>query len=75
MLLALFAMAIAIVVEGSKFDFLLVVGVGAFGFFIPRFVLKRMIRNRQQPHHAGACRTRSTSPSSASKSVWRSIRP
>jgi tight adherence protein C len=48
MLLALFAMAIAIIVEGSKSDILLVVAVGAFGFFIPRFVLKRMIRNRQR---------------------------
>jgi tight adherence protein C len=48
LLLALVAMALAIVIEGAKFDLLLVIGVGAFGFFIPRFVLKRMIRNRQR---------------------------
>ena len=48
LLLALVAMALAIVIEGAKFDLLVVIAVGAFGFFIPRFVLKRMIRNRQR---------------------------
>ena len=39
----------AIVVAISGFDSLfLLIGVAAFGFFIPRFVLKRLIRNRQQ---------------------------
>jgi tight adherence protein C len=39
----------AIVVAISGFNSLfLLVGVAAFGFFIPRFVLKRLIRNRQQ---------------------------
>ena len=47
MLLALFGMAIVLVVQGNL-DLLLMIGVGAFGFFIPRFVLKRMIRNRQR---------------------------
>jgi tight adherence protein C len=47
MLLALVAMAVALAVQAS-FDPLLVIGVGAFGFFIPRFVLKRMIRDRQR---------------------------
>ncbi|HEY1463285.1 MAG TPA: type II secretion system F family protein [Terriglobales bacterium] len=38
----------AIVVAISGFgSLLLLVGVAAFGFFIPRFILKRMIRNRQ----------------------------
>ena len=31
-----------------NFDLLLMIGVGGFGFFIPRFMLKRMIRNRQR---------------------------
>src|SRR6476659_6228614 len=35
LLLALMAMAAGIIVQGS-FDWLLVIGVGAFGFFIPR---------------------------------------
>src|SRR5882762_8949769 len=47
MLLALLGMAVVIAVQGS-FDLLLMIGVGAFGFFIPRFVLKRMIRDRQR---------------------------
>src|SRR5690348_13109472 len=47
LLLAMMAMAVAIAIQGS-FDLLLLIGVGAFGFFIPRFVLKRMIRNRQR---------------------------
>ena len=47
MLLALVAMAVTLAVQ-SSFDLLLVIGVGAFGFFIPRFVLKRMIRDRQR---------------------------
>ena len=32
----------------GKADWLLMIAVGAFGFFIPRFLLKRMIRNRQR---------------------------
>ena len=47
MLLALLGMGIAVAVQG-KFDLLMMVGVGGFGFFIPRFVLKRMIRDRQR---------------------------
>lgn len=39
----------AIVIAISGFDsMLLLIGVAAFGFFIPRFILKRLIRNRQQ---------------------------
>jgi tight adherence protein C len=38
----------AIVISISGFSsLLLLVGVAAFGFFIPRFILKRLIRNRQ----------------------------
>ena len=44
--LALLGMALVVAVRG--FDLLLIVGVGGFGFFIPRFVLKRMIRDRQR---------------------------
>src|SRR5437773_4530129 len=44
--LALLGMALVVAVRG--FDLLLMVGVGGFGFFIPRFVLKRMIRDRQR---------------------------
>src|SRR6266446_9810957 len=36
-----------IAVRGN-FDLLWMVGVGGVGFFIPRFILKRMIRNRQR---------------------------
>jgi len=32
----------------GKADWLLMIAVGAFGFCIPRFLLKRMIRNRQR---------------------------
>ena len=39
----------ALVILGSGFDSLvLMVSVGAFGFFLPRFVLKRLIKGRQQ---------------------------
>ncbi|MGA8150470.1 MAG: type II secretion system F family protein [Terriglobales bacterium] len=39
----------ALVVASSGFDSpVLLVSVTAFGFFVPRFVLKRIIRNRQQ---------------------------
>jgi tight adherence protein C len=46
----LFALiGVGIVVALSGFDSLfLMVGVGAFGFFLPRFILKRMIAERQQ---------------------------
>ena len=37
------------------------IGVGGFGFFIPRFMLKRMIRDRQRRITLG-CRTRWTLP-------------
>ena len=41
-------LGIVIVVAISGFDnLLLMLGVGAFGFFLPRFVLKRMIAERQ----------------------------
>jgi tight adherence protein C len=45
-LLALLGMAIVAAIPGSSIY--LMVGVAGFGFFIPRFVLKRMIRDRQQ---------------------------
>src|ERR1700737_5414208 len=41
MLLALLGMGVAVAVQG-KLDVLTRVGVGGFGFFIPRFVLKRI---------------------------------
>jgi tight adherence protein C len=41
------ALGLAIVMA-IKPDFYLLVSVPAFGFFLPRFVLKRMIRDRQQ---------------------------
>ena len=50
-LLTLFGVVIAGVVQQAatgKADWLLMIAVGAFGFFIPRFILKRMIRNRQR---------------------------
>src|ERR1041385_9370769 len=47
MLLALLGMVSVIAVQGNL-DLLLMIGVGAFGFFIPRFILKRMIRDRQR---------------------------
>ena len=41
--------AFVLVVAGSGFNSpLLMVSVTAFGFFLPRFVLKRMIKSRQQ---------------------------
>jgi tight adherence protein C len=43
------ALGAAIVIAISGFNSLfLLVGVAGFGFFIPRFILKRLIRNRQQ---------------------------
>jgi tight adherence protein C len=46
--LAAALLGMAVVVSISGFDSpLLMVGIGAFGFFLPRFALKRMIRNRQ----------------------------
>jgi tight adherence protein C len=45
-LFALFGAALAILIEG-RVD-LLIVAVAGFGFFIPRFMLKRMIRERQR---------------------------
>jgi tight adherence protein C len=46
----LFALlGIGIVIAISGFDSLfLMIGVGAFGFFLPRFLLKRMIKERQR---------------------------
>jgi tight adherence protein C len=44
---ALFALALVILGTGLNSP-LLMVGVGGLGFFLPRFVLKRMIRSRQQ---------------------------
>jgi tight adherence protein C len=46
-LLAVLAMAAVVAVSGFGSP-LLIVGAGALGFFLPRFVLKRMIRNRQR---------------------------
>src|SRR6202451_4333970 len=41
--------ALALVIAGSGFGSpILMVSVGAFGFFLPRFMLKRMIKARQQ---------------------------
>src|SRR5437667_9885815 len=47
MLLALVGMLGVVAVE-QGFDLLLMIGVGGFGFFVPRFVLKRMIKDRQR---------------------------
>jgi tight adherence protein C len=50
-LFTLFGVVIAGVVQQAatgKADWLLMIAVGAFGFFIPRFLLKRAIRNRQR---------------------------
>src|SRR3954454_19025142 len=44
-LLAVLGLALVIAI---KPDFYLLVAVPAFGFFLPRFILKRMIRDRQQ---------------------------
>jgi tight adherence protein C len=47
--LATAILAFILVIASSGFNSpLLMVSVGAFGFFLPRFVLKRMIKNRQQ---------------------------
>ena len=46
-LLALVGLVSVIAVKGNL-DLLLMIGVGGFGFFIPRFVLKRRIRSRQR---------------------------
>jgi len=45
-LFALLGIGIVILVSGFDSLFLMV-GVGGFGFFLPRFILKRMIRERQ----------------------------
>lgn len=46
---ALGVLGMALVVIATGFNSIpLMVSVGAFGFFLPRFVLKRMIRDRQQ---------------------------
>src|SRR5438094_10147486 len=47
MLLALVGMLGVVAVE-QGFELLLMIGVGGFGFFVPRFVLKRMIKDRQR---------------------------
>jgi tight adherence protein C len=46
-LLALLGMALVVALKGN-FDLLWIVGIGGLGFFIPRFLLKRMIRDRQR---------------------------
>jgi tight adherence protein C len=46
-LLALVFLAGVLVVPGASDSVFLLVGIPAFGFFLPRFVLKRMIRDRQ----------------------------
>ena len=46
-LFALLGIGIVILISGFDSLFLMV-GVGAFGFFLPRFILKRMIKERQQ---------------------------
>ena len=49
-LLAVLGLALVIAI---KRDFYLLVAVPAFGFFLPRFMLKRMIRDRQQRIRVG----------------------
>ena len=44
---ALLGVALAVVITGVSSP-LLLIGVMGFGFFLPRFILKRMIRDRQQ---------------------------
>src|SRR5207245_4998277 len=39
---------LGVVAVEQGFDLLLMIGVGGFGFFVPRFVLKRMIKDRQR---------------------------
>jgi len=46
-LMALVGLVLVIAISGVN-SLMLMVGVAAFGFFLPRFVLKRMIRDRQQ---------------------------
>ena len=46
-LLAIVGMILVVAIKGD-FDLLWMIGVGGFGFFIPRFILKRMIRDRQR---------------------------
>src|SRR5205823_2499784 len=46
-------LALAIVVTIPKTSLYLVVGAAAFGFFLPRIVLKRMIRDRQNRIRVG----------------------
>jgi len=46
-LFALFGMLSVVVVEGT-FDPLMMIGVAGLGFFLPRFILKRMIKDRQR---------------------------
>jgi tight adherence protein C len=45
--MAIFALALVIATSGFNSP-ILMVSVGAFGFFLPRFMLKRMIKGRQQ---------------------------
>jgi tight adherence protein C len=49
---AFLGFAIVVAISGFK-SLPLLVGVTAFGFFIPRFLLKRMIRDRQQKIRIG----------------------
>jgi len=46
-LFAVLGMLSVVAVEGSL-DPLMMIGVGGLGFFLPRFILKRMIRDRQR---------------------------
>src|SRR6059058_3734530 len=46
-LLALLGVVSVVTIKG-KVDLLTMIGVGGFGFFVPRFLLKRMIRERQR---------------------------
>jgi tight adherence protein C len=46
-LFALLGMVSVVAVEGTL-DPLMMIGVGGLGFFLPRFILKRMIRDRQR---------------------------
>jgi tight adherence protein C len=47
MLMALFGFALVVAISGFK-SLPLLVGVTGLGFFLPRFILKRMIRDRQR---------------------------
>jgi tight adherence protein C len=46
-LFALVGAALVLLIEGHV-DLLLMIAVAGFGFFVPRFILKRMIRERQR---------------------------